>query len=665
MNLPGSARSRSLTSSLSTSGSGITIRQLFETDVILTSAFIIAGLAFWTWTDFADARREAEERVSAAALVVEEHAQRSLMAIDMVLESIAELAEERGLDWLHSAAGWQRFRRIANRLPETGVAFVNDPAGRLIAETQSNPPRVVDVSDREWFRLLKDGAEVLHIGRALKGRAGHNFFFPIARAVRGPDGTFQGTVQVGVEVTYIEQLLRNVDIGPGADLGLYRVRDGAVVAKYPITEALLDESVSATPFFSTLAHSQGSSWIGWARIEGQDRIVSARRVSGLPLLVTASSPRDQVYVGAWRRLWWRAAAAAAALAVLCGLTGLALRQAKREASLRAALTTSETRFRQMADNAPVMVWVTEPDGSCSFLSRSWYDFTGQTPETGLGFGRFGAVHEDSRAMAEKVFLAANENREAFRLDYRLRRKDGLYRWAIDAAAPRFGPDGEFLGYIGSVIDITERKEAELALAERNAQLALAGKAALVGSWSLDVETGRMQISEGFAAIHGFPEGTAEITRDEVLACAHPDDRARIDARRSQSFAEQRDEHVSDYRVVRAGGEVRWIESRSYIDYDDAGQARRMVGVNFDVTERKRAEARQSQLIAELDHRVKNSLARVAAVVFSMRETTGSRADFATALEGRIRSMADTHELLSYSRWKGVPLAECVRHFRAR
>jgi PAS domain S-box-containing protein len=126
-----------------------------------------------------------------------------------------------------------------------------------------------------------------------------------------------------------------------------------------------------------------------------------------------------------------------------------------------ALRESETRFRNMADNAPVMVWVTEADGACSFASQSWYEFTGQAPETGLGFGWVAALHPDDRELSEKTFLAANEKREAFRLEYRLRRNDGEYRWASDSARPRFGSQGEFLGYIGSVVDITETKKAEL------------------------------------------------------------------------------------------------------------------------------------------------------------------------------------------------------------
>lgn len=96
----------------------------------------------------------------------------------------------------------------------------------------------------------------------------------------------------------------------------------------------------------------------------------------------------------------------------------------------------------------------------------WYEFTGQTPETGLGFGWLEAVHPVDGAPSEAIFFAANENREAFRLEYRLRCKNGDYRWAIDSAAPRLDPYGKFRGYIVSVLDITECKQIEIHLAER-------------------------------------------------------------------------------------------------------------------------------------------------------------------------------------------------------
>ncbi|WP_375767789.1 PAS domain S-box protein [Archangium gephyra] len=132
---------------------------------------------------------------------------------------------------------------------------------------------------------------------------------------------------------------------------------------------------------------------------------------------------------------------------------------ERKAAER-ALQESEARFRNMADHAPVMMWMTDPRGGCTYLNRQWYEFTGQTEQTGLGFGWLKALHPEDAVSVEAVFVEANARRAPFQLDYRLRRADGEYRWAIDAAAPRFGPGGEFLGYIGSVIDITERRRRE-------------------------------------------------------------------------------------------------------------------------------------------------------------------------------------------------------------
>jgi PAS domain S-box-containing protein len=211
-----------------------------------------------------------------------------------------------------------------------------------------------------------------------------------------------------------------------------------------------------------------------------------------------------------------------------------------------------------------------------------------------------------------------------------------------------------------IVDISERKKAERALTERNAQLALAGKVGLVGSYAYDVNTDRMQVSEGYAAIHGLPEGTTETTRSQWRARVQVEDLERVEGRRKQAFIDRRREYSEEYRIVRSGGEPRWIESRSFISYDGDGHPQRVIGVNIDATERKQGEERQHLLLAELDHRVKNALASVRAVVSRTLDASRSMPDFVAALDGRIQSMARAHELLSSSRWQGISVAELVR-----
>ena len=136
-----------------------------------------------------------------------------------------------------------------------------------------------------------------------------------------------------------------------------------------------------------------------------------------------------------------------------------VQQARAETSLRA----SEERFRQTADTAPAMLWVTDTENCCTYLSRTWYEFTGQTAETGLGYGWLTAVHPEDSERAGTIFMDAAGRREPFAFEYRLRQADGTYRWAIDAGRPHFSEAGVYLGYVGTVFDIDERKRAEEAL----------------------------------------------------------------------------------------------------------------------------------------------------------------------------------------------------------
>jgi PAS domain S-box-containing protein len=125
-----------------------------------------------------------------------------------------------------------------------------------------------------------------------------------------------------------------------------------------------------------------------------------------------------------------------------------------------ALRSSEEKFRILADTAPVMVWISGTDKLCTFFNKPWLDFTGRAIEEELGDGWTEGVHQEDYDRCLEVYFKSFEAREPFEMEYRLRRHDGEYRWMLDHGIPRFSSGGEFLGYIGSLIDITERKWAE-------------------------------------------------------------------------------------------------------------------------------------------------------------------------------------------------------------
>ncbi len=125
---------------------------------------------------------------------------------------------------------------------------------------------------------------------------------------------------------------------------------------------------------------------------------------------------------------------------------------------------SEERFRLLANTAPVMIWASGTDGKCSYFNKTWLDFTGRPLQAELGDGWTEGVHPDDSSRCLETYTEAFKRRESFEMEYRLRRKDGEYRWILDNGVPRFNLDSIFAGYIGSCIDITDRKLAEESLA---------------------------------------------------------------------------------------------------------------------------------------------------------------------------------------------------------
>ncbi|HEY5885574.1 MAG TPA: sigma 54-interacting transcriptional regulator, partial [Pyrinomonadaceae bacterium] len=144
------------------------------------------------------------------------------------------------------------------------------------------------------------------------------------------------------------------------------------------------------------------------------------------------------------------------------LTGINIDITNRKAA-ESAVRESEERFRNMADTVPAMIWVSGPDKLVTYVNQQWLDFTGRTMEEELGNGWAAGVHPDDFDRCLETYCNAFDRREPFRMEYRLKRADSRFRWVIDSASASFSPAGEFLGYIGSCVDITDRKESEESL----------------------------------------------------------------------------------------------------------------------------------------------------------------------------------------------------------
>lgn len=248
---------------------------------------------------------------------------------------------------------------------------------------------------------------------------------------------------------------------------------------------------------------------------------------------------------------------------------------------------SESRFRIVADAAPVLIWMSGVDKLCTFFNKPWLEFTGRTLEQEMGNGWADGVHPDDFQRCLKVYTEAFDARRPFVMQYRLRRHDGEYRWISDQGVPRQDPQGNFTGYIGSCVDVTELINKEQALHESKERIDLATKAAGLIVWTWDIERDDVWLSERDRALFGFPQGE-KLTSHRVGSVVYPEDRQLLKQLVEKTLTTGQ-EVEGQYRIVLADGSVRWVTRRGRVEFGAEGKPAWERGVLMDITPQKQAQ----------------------------------------------------------------------------
>ena len=278
---------------------------------------------------------------------------------------------------------------------------------------------------------------------------------------------------------------------------------------------------------------------------------------------------------------------------------LARRQAAR------AVRESEERFWRMAESAPVMVWLSDPDGRRTYVNTRWLALTGRRLDEELGDGWTASLHPDDHESCLKRVREALAGCELFTVEYRLRGADGQYRWVLDHGVPRIADDGAFGGYVGSAIDVTELKTTQQALAESHAL-----RSAIFGSLSgrvatLDRDGVIIAVNQSwsrFAEEHGGAPGAMAVGANYLDICRRAAEQGEPDARRALDailgVLDGRAGHASLEYACPLPSEVRWFEMTVEPFRRPEGG---VVIAHVDITRRRQAEDEARRQREELAH----------------------------------------------------------------
>jgi PAS domain S-box-containing protein len=251
-----------------------------------------------------------------------------------------------------------------------------------------------------------------------------------------------------------------------------------------------------------------------------------------------------------------------------------------------ALRDREAHFRSLANTAPAMLWVTNVDHLCTFISRAWCFFTGQTLDESLGDRWANSIHSGDRARVQRTFLEAAHERRPFQVEYRLRTAGGEYRWVLDSGRARFTSKGAFLGYVGSVTDVHDMKEAKEEQ-QRTAELLHAVIETTQDCvYVKDIE-GRMRMANPAALCAIGKPAEMVIGHSDLEWLDDPEQGARIEANDLRIMERGTTEVVEEWMSTPDGCRL-FLATKSPLR-NEAGQVVGLVGISRDVTEQKRAE----------------------------------------------------------------------------
>jgi PAS domain S-box-containing protein len=336
------------------------------------------------------------------------------------------------------------------------------------------------------------------------------------------------------------------------------------------------------------------------------------------------------------------------------------------------LLASEERFRTLVEAMPQLVWATRPDGYSDYLSSQWVEYTGVAEIDARGHAWLALIHPDDFSRTKSAWFNFINMSVPYDTEYRLRRKDGVYRWFKARGALLKNDAGEVVRIFGTSTDIHVQKTAEEALKRNKESLQAALAASETGTFQWDPTTDEfLEVDENLLRLFGYEPEVRIRKASELVPRIHPDERPFVE--KALEACRYGADFEAEFRVVLPNGDVRWLYDRGRMMRDSEDRPQYLVGACTDITLRKRAEevmlrseklAAAGSLAATLAHEINNPLEAVLNLIYLARQRQTSdeqRTEMLQAAEAEITRAAElATRSLRFYRAKSQEKAESLQ-----
>ena len=585
----------------------ITFLPMFAAAILMLVAMAAAETTIWDLHGRAD--RETQTGLDRVALIIAEQTSRSFQAVDLVLKDAIDRVSTT------TASGGIQQMRLADEaihgyladrmkgLPQVANLILIDADGLYANSARDWPVPPTSFAHREQFRYLRDNAAGgLFVSEPVKNTYDGTWTIYLARRLAGPDGRFEGVAQAAVRLNYFEQFYASVALGEGGSISLRR-DDGTVLAHYPWVDGLVGTIPRRA---ENVVDRLDGRHVAEQPLDRSDRYVAVKRVPDLPLLVSTALTRQAV-LGSWRRdatiLGVGTLGAATAVILLLCVLYRKMRNLRRSELLleqqNVKLENSERLLLDAQRIGKLGHWFADAAGCQASWSPQMFEIAGIPAGGSVSFDEFVAcIHPADVDEFRAIHRDARQNGRPFTHEHRWVRPDGTIRWVRLDSHPQFGADGIIVGTLGTVQDITERKDAERVVEESRRRLFDAIESVSQGFILYDGEDRFVLANGRFREM--FPELSARLVPGmpyrEVLRIVWDlgmvdGHRTDFDTWRTRTLAW----HGSGTPIENLYGDGRWIQ---FVDHrtSEGGTA----GICTDITEFKQVQATLEQKLMDLE-----------------------------------------------------------------